>query len=85
MIELLSKSTQHIDKSEKLEEYQSLDILEKHLMISQTEPHIMIYHKIQTNKWEQEIIKDLNQTIQLNSIDAQFVLKGRYEEVNFTS
>ena len=83
MIEVLSKSTQNIDKSVKLEEYQSLDTLEEYLMVSQTEPHLIIYRKIQKNKWEQEIIKDLEQSIQLKSIDAQLSLKDIYEEVEF--
>ena len=52
-------------------------------MISQTEPHLIIYRKIQKNKWEQEIIKDLEQSIQLKSIDAQLSLKDIYEEVEF--
>ncbi|MEO1653031.1 MAG: Uma2 family endonuclease [Bacteroidota bacterium] len=85
MIEVLSKSTQRVDKTDKLEEYQSLASLEEYLMISQTEAHLIIYRKLQQNKWEQEIIKGLDQSIALKSLGSKIALQDIYEEVDFKS
>ncbi|MBC8112541.1 MAG: Uma2 family endonuclease, partial [Verrucomicrobia bacterium] len=55
LIEVLSKSTQKIDKTEKLEEYQALESLQEYIMIAQDQPRVVIYRKITEKKWEEEI------------------------------
>jgi Uma2 family endonuclease len=83
LIEVLSKSTQNIDKSEKLEEYQHFPSLEYYLMIAQNEAKATIYRKIKTNKWEQEIFSDLAATIDLKKISIQLPIAAIYEGINF--
>lgn len=83
LIEVLSKSTQNIDKSEKLEEYQHFPSLSAYLMIAQAEVKITVYRKLAPNKWEQEIISDLQAHIFLPDLDVQLAVSAIYEGIEF--
>lgn len=83
MIEVLSKSTQAKDKSEKLEEYQSMDSLQEYVMISQFEPKATIYRKLNENKWEQQIIKGLDKQLLLQTLNLEMAMEEIYAEINW--
>ncbi len=83
LVEVLSKSTQSKDKLEKLEEYQSLPSLQEYVMVAQDQPRLTVYRKLTANKWQQEYITGLSQTVELQSINFKILLKEIYEDVDF--
>lgn len=82
-IEVLSKSTQAKDKTEKLEEYQSIDSLQSYVLISQDKPQAVIYSRIEEDLWQQQILKGLDKEMKIESIDSQISLKEIYESIAF--
>jgi Uma2 family endonuclease len=83
LIEVLSKSTQKIDKSEKLEEYQALESLQEYIMIAQDQPKVVRYRRIGEKKWEEEIFDSLQETIKVTSLSIEINLQTIYEDVSF--
>jgi Uma2 family endonuclease len=80
IIEVLSPSTEAIDKREKRLNYQTLDSLQEYILVSQEEINIEIYRKNKVGKWSvQTISKD--EELSLESIDLILVTSDIYEEV----
>ncbi|MBC7920805.1 MAG: Uma2 family endonuclease, partial [Ferruginibacter sp.] len=68
LMEVLSRSTQNIDKAEKLEEYQSLLSVEEYIMVAQDQPRVTVYRKISASKWEEEIFEGLDHGVEMKSL-----------------
>ncbi len=83
LIEVLSKSTAAKDKSDKLEEYQTIESLQEYMIVWQNTPKVVVYRKIGANKWEQEILSGLEHTAQLTSLNISIPLKDIYENIGF--
>ena len=83
LIEVLSKSTAAKDKSDKLEEYQTIDSLQEYVIVWQNTPKVVVYRKLQANRWEQEILAGLEHTAQLTSLNVSIPLKDIYENIGF--
>lgn len=83
MMEVLSKSTQSIDKTEKLEEYQSLPSLQEYVLISQTQIRVVVYRRINSHKWEMEIIDQADGIVTLSSLGCELPARDIYEDVDF--
>lgn len=62
IFEVLFKYTQAKDKSNKLTEYHQIESLQAHIIISQFEVQINISQPLAKNKWEQEILSNLEDT-----------------------
>ncbi|SFE43113.1 Uma2 family endonuclease [Thermoflexibacter ruber] len=83
IFEVLSKSTQAKDKSDKLTEYQQIESLQAYIIISQFEVQINVFQRLAKNKWEQEILNNLEDTFTLKFINTEIKLKDIYEGVVF--
>lgn len=83
LVEVLSKSTAAKDKSDKLEEYQTIESLQEYIIVWQNTPKVVIYRKIGPNKWEQEILTGLDTSVEVASLNASIALKDIYENINF--
>jgi Uma2 family endonuclease len=82
LIEVLSPSTQARDKSDKLEEYQSIERLEQYIIIWQDKMKAVVYTKIESNKWEQEILTNAQDSVYLKILNHHVSLASFYEDVN---
>ncbi len=81
VFEVLSKSTQAKDKSEKLTEYQQIDNLQAYIIISQFETQVTVFQRIAKNKWEQEILNSLEDSFFLKCTETEIHLKDIYEGI----
>lgn len=84
LVEVLSKSTAAKDKSDKLEEYQTIESLQEYVIVWQNTPKVVVYRKIGSNKWEQEILAGLELSAELTSLNVSIPLKDIYENIDFT-
>jgi Uma2 family endonuclease len=57
IIEVLSKSTQSIDRSEKLYNYRTIESLEQYVLLSQDEPLADVYSKQPNGTWQHDILR----------------------------
>ena len=80
VIEVLSPSTESIDRREKWLEYQNLSSLQEYVLVSQSEMKVEIYRRDNTGKWS---IKNLieNDSLELTSIDLAIPISLIYEDV----
>ena len=81
LVEVLSRSTQNIDKAEKLEEYQSLPSTEEYVMVAKDQPRVTVYRKISASKWEEEIFDGLDHGVEMKSLGLIIRLRDVYEDV----
>lgn len=83
LVEVLSKSTKHIDLGEKLLEYQALPSLQTYLIVWQDEPKAIVYTRKAEKIWEERICEGLEEVVELNYFAVEFPLRQVYENVNF--
>ncbi|APB34237.1 Uncharacterized protein conserved in cyanobacteria [Gloeomargarita lithophora Alchichica-D10] len=78
IIEILSPSTEIIDRREKFLHYQSIPSLEEYILISQEEMHIEIFRPNSQGYWVKELLKS-EDTLRLRSLNFDLALSEIYE------
>jgi Uma2 family endonuclease len=82
IVEVLSNSTERIDRREKLLAYRTLASLREYVLIAQNQRQIDIYRRTQDGAWQQETLEE-GDALQLESVGATLALDEVYEDVNF--
>lgn len=80
IIEVLSPSTERIDRREKFWAYSEIDTLEEYVLVDQTKAQVSIYRR--SAEWSPEIILTKGDLV-LASIDFQMPLESIYRGVDF--
>ncbi len=71
VVEVLSKSTARIDRTEKLREYQYLPNLREYVIVSQHRVQVEIYrHQTAGEEWSKQVYSDLQSQVHFDSIGA---------------
>ena len=84
VLEVLSPSTQHIDRREKLQNYCQIDSLEEYVLVSQDECRVTIYPRAE--RWKPRVYGGLDTALELRSIDLAIPLSELYADaVPFTA
>lgn len=88
LIEVLSKSTEAFDKSEKFELYRSIPSLQEYVMIDQKRVFVEHYRKQgRADKlhplWVLETLTELSETLELESVGVTLTVAALYEQVEF--
>ena len=87
LVEVLSPSTEHYDRGEKLRGYQQLESLRDLLLVSQQHP--LLEHLSRDaavpHVWSKTEYSQLTDRIQLVALNATLVLHDIYEEVDFSA
>ncbi|MBF0229278.1 MAG: Uma2 family endonuclease [Desulfamplus sp.] len=83
VIEVLSPSTEHIDRIKKFIYYQSVPSIQEYVMISQSEPKIEAYCKQSERNWLYTVIKGLEEAIYIKTLEYKFELKEIYQKVRW--
>lgn len=79
LAEILSASTMAADFGPKAREYLSIESLSHYLILSQDEVAIWVWSRGDDGAWgEPELHRDLNETIQLASLDVSIDVKALY-------
>ena len=77
IIEVLSPSTERVDKTEKLLSYKSIDSLQEYMIIAQDKYEIMLYERIDSKSWNLTILEK-NDKLMLSSVDLEIVVNDIY-------
>jgi Uma2 family endonuclease len=78
IIEILSDSTERIDRAEKFRDYRKLASLEEYVLVAQDTPRVEIYRRAEN--WELVLFTQAD-TFYLNSIDLSLKVPEVYENV----
>jgi Uma2 family endonuclease len=86
IVEVLSPSTQGYDRGEKFRKYRSIPSLAEYLLISQSEPYIEHYFKLDSKSensdiWQFQISDRLDQKITLPSLNIEIPLSEIYRRI----
>jgi Uma2 family endonuclease len=84
VIEVLSPSTERIDRGRKSIYYRRLPSLQEYLLVSQDEPHVEHYVRQEDGTWSLNEISDLAGEIYLGSIECTLTLRDIYLKVQFS-
>jgi Uma2 family endonuclease len=77
IIEVLSESTERIDRREKMLAYQTLSSLQEYVLVAQDDRQVEIYRR--RNEWKPEIIND--GLFHLDCLDVNISIDDVYEDV----
>ena len=76
VVEVLSPSTQHIDRREKLQNYRLIDSVEEYVIVAQEERRLIVYPR--ADGWKPRVYGDLDPIVELRSIDLTLPLNELY-------
>ncbi|MDJ1171642.1 Uma2 family endonuclease [Roseofilum sp. BLCC_M154] len=80
IVEVLSPSTESLDRREKRLNYQSLPSLQEYVLVSQTEMKVEVYRRKTDGNWSLEIL-ELDDSLELNSVGLSLTMADIYDEV----
>jgi Uma2 family endonuclease len=83
--EVLSKSTQNYDRSEKFAAYRTIPTFQEYLLIDQYRIHVEHYVKTAVNQWLFSEYDDPNINITLNMFELPILIADLYENIDFTN
>ena len=82
VVEVLSEGTQHVDKGDKLREYQSMPTVQYYLLVASDSIQVTLYSRIGKN-WQEEMFKTADDSVPLPFFDTNLPLKKIYKGLNF--
>lgn len=85
VFEVLSKSTEKRDRSDKAEDYFKLASLEDYVLVSQYRVGVEHFSKQKNNEWTLKIYEDLNDVVELKSIKCKISLELIYLKIKISS
>ena len=83
--EVLSKSTQNYDRSEKFAAYRTILTFQEYLLIDQHRVHVEHHVKIAVNQWLFSEYDDPNVVLSFSAFEYQIQIADLYENIDFTS
>ncbi len=84
IVEVLSPSTEAYDRGDKFRKYRSIPSFCEYLVVSQTEPYVEQYFKLeQGDRWQLQTYDQLNQIITLESLKVELPLLEIYRRIDF--
>ncbi|WP_254173887.1 Uma2 family endonuclease [Planktothrix pseudagardhii] len=83
--EVLSKSTQNYDRSEKFASYRTIPTFQEYLLIDQYRIHVEHYVKTAVNQWVFSEYDDPNVTLSLSNFETQILIADLYEDIDFNN
>lgn len=83
IVEVLAKSTQGYDRSDKFEAYRTIPTFEEYLLFEPTKVYIEQYSKIANKRWSFREYNFEDQAITLTSVELKIALEDIYNKVTF--
>jgi len=84
IVEVLSESTEKVDRGEKFSEYRRLESLREFVLVSQHRPQVERYER-RDDLWVLSDFTELEQRVELPSIGCTLTLGDIYERVEFAA
>lgn len=86
IIEVLSKSTDKYDRSEKFQLYRKIPSLQEYVLIDQYQYKVeLFYRRSDSDLWQISVLEDLDDFIIFQSIDVQISMRDLYARVEIES
>ena len=83
--EVLSKSTQNYDRSEKFAAYRTIPTFQEYLLIDQHRVHVEHHVKTAVNQWLFSEYDDPNVVLSFSAFECQIQIAELYEAIDFTN
>ncbi|MCD9187256.1 MAG: Uma2 family endonuclease [Pyrinomonadaceae bacterium] len=83
IIEVLSPSTESIDKREKLKVYRQIPTLQEYAIIAQDKMSVEFHRKNEDGVWIKEMFNSAEEIIEFNSVELNIFLSEIYRGVDF--
>lgn len=83
IVEVLSDSTEAVDRGDKFSRYKSIESFTEYLLIAQHRPHVSQFIKHGDGFWINLEYNDLSETVELKSVPCRLELSSIYREVSF--
>ncbi len=83
IVEVLSDSTEVIDRSYKFTYYKSIESFVEYILIAQDRPHVSQFVKQADNSWLNHEFNSLEESFHLASVDCDLALAEIFEEIVF--
>lgn len=81
VVEVMSPSTQHIDKGEKLEAYQKYPTIQEILLVDSQRCYVKHFHRVNAYKWEDSLYQQKSDAFMLESLDMSLTLQDIYLKI----
>lgn len=83
IVEVLSDSTEARDRGDKFQYYQAIAEFREYLLVSQSEPRVEQFVRVDVNEWSLRVYDDLAMTVKLGAIDLEVSMGEIYEGIVF--
>jgi Uma2 family endonuclease len=83
IIEVLSPSTEAVDRGEKFDLYQAIPSLKYYILIAQDRASVTVLTRQANNRWDLELLTDMNGSLIIPDLDCQIPLPEIYDRVEF--
>ena len=83
VVEVMSPSTAALDEGPKFVAYQAVPTLREYLLVSQDEPRVTHYTRLEGGSWERRDVTDLDASLELDSTGCVLRLQDIYDGVTF--
>ena len=83
--EVLSKSTQNYDRSEKFADYRTIPTFQEYLLVDQHRVHVEHHVKTAVNQWLFSEYDDPNVVLSFSAFECQIQIAELYEAIDFTN
>jgi len=77
VVEILSKSTQHIDRREKAMTYRRVDAIEEYVLIAQHQPRVIVHRR--ADSWRPVLYSSMDAQVEFRSIGLSMSLARIYQ------
>jgi Uma2 family endonuclease len=78
--EVLSPTTERIDRNEKLFNYRQIPSLQEYILVHQSEVKVEVYRKVYQNNWLLEVLTQ-DSILKLQSVNVEITMAEIYEDV----
>ena len=77
VVEILSKSTRHIDRREKAMTYQRVDAIEEYVLIAQSQPRVIVHRRAED--WRPMVYSRMDVGVEFRSIGLEMPMAQIYD------
>jgi Uma2 family endonuclease len=83
LVEVLSPSTQAIDRNRKLPDYRQITSVQEVVLVDSEAMHVELYRRFEGTRWLSEILRDPTDVLHLDSVGLDLTLADLYRRVVF--
>lgn len=83
IVEVLSDSTEAVDRGDKFSRYKSIESFTEYLLIAQHRPHVSQFVRHGDGFWMNLEYNDLSEAVELKSVPCKLSLNSIYRDVSF--